>query len=608
MTSAIASMIRTTPRHARWIAAHWRPYRREVPILVALTLTNAVIVVIQPLFIKRVVEGIERAAGKEPIVEGVVGLALLGIGRFLLYVFLQGSRARLNLRFDFGVRLRAFENVLRMGPSFFVRFRVGDVVTRLTDDVSDKLSWYMCSGLLRTLEALVLIVFGVAMMIRLNPKLTLYTAGPLPILIALFILTATRLHKRYEAVQASISRLNESLENCFSGIRVVKAFAGERYQQGLVHRAIDAQRTAELRAVRWQSIIDSLYGHIWQFAIIGVLLAGGGMVMRKEITLGELAAFEAYVLLLVWPMFDAGQFLVRGRLSAVSIDRIAELEGQTPEVSEVGDEAPLATRPDGPIPVEPAAAHESLPCPVRFTEVSYVFSGATEPALSRVSFEALPATMTALVGEIGSGKSTLLTLVPRLVDPTSGSVSVASKSVRDWAPGDLRRQLGYVTQEAILFSTTVDENIRLGRPWVSDGDVDWAIGVVGLRDEVESWPAGLGTAVGPRGLRLSGGQKQRVALARALAGRPSVLLLDDCTASLDAEKEAEVWDAILKTLPACTTLVVSHRPATLERADQILVLERGRVIEQGSFTTLDRPRSRFRELYAHWKLVSEVEQ
>jgi len=607
MTATAAHITRSTPRHFRWIRAHWAPYRRELPLLVLLTFLNAAIVVTQPLFIKSIVESIEHSLGPGPITRGVIGLASLGVFRFFLYVVLQGSRARLNLRFDYGVRMRAFENLLRMGPSFFVRFRVGDIVTRLTDDVSDKLSWYMCSGLLRTLEAFTLIVFGVAMMIRLNPKLTLYTAGPMPILIALFILTATRLHRRYEAVQASISRLNETLENCFSGIRVVKAFAGEEYQRSLAHGAIEAQRAAELRAVRWQSVIDSLYGHIWQLAILGVLLAGGAMVMRGEITLGDLAAFEAYVLLLVWPMFDAGQFLVRGRLSAVSIDRVSEIEDYPPEIEEIGDRPAQAQRPGAVEVDEVVAGSEPSPSPVEVRDATYRHPGAVRPAIAHVSFAAAPASMTAFVGEIGSGKSTLLTLVPRLIDPTEGAVFVAGRDVRTFLPEELRRRIGYVSQEPILFSTTVKENIRLGRPFVTDDDIAAAIDAVGLRSEIEEWQVGLETLVGPRGLRLSGGQKQRVALARALAGRPDVLVLDDCTASLDAEKERDVWNAILAMLPGCTTLVASHRPATLERAGEILVLEAGRVIERGRFEELQQTPTRFRALYAHWKLVSEVE-
>jgi ATP-binding cassette subfamily B protein len=570
-----------------------------------LTLLNAAVLVVTPLLMKRVVDDILASKGIGSILTNVVWIAALGVLHFLIYILLQGSRARLNARFDYGVRLRAFEYLSRMGPSFFARFRTGDLVTRLTDDVSEKLSWYMCSGLLRTLEAVALIGFGVAMMLRLSPELTLYAAGPLPVLIGIYIVTSTRLQARYQTVQTSISRLNDSLENVFSGIRVVKAFAAEPFQQALVADRVERQRAAEVRAVRWQTIIDSLYGHIWQFAIIGVLFMGGRMAMRDEITLGDLVAFDAYVLLLVWPMFDVGQFLVRGRLSAVSIDRLGELEEALPEVEEPLP-PPEGRRPqDPPVdePREPARLDlVQAPFTVRFEEVSFAHPGSDRPALTRVSLEARPSAVIAVVGEIGSGKSTVLNLLPRVVEPTSGRILVNGHDLRDLPLRAWRERVGTVPQEAILFSTSVRENIRFGRPWVSDDDIARAVVASGLADEVAAWPAGLDTLVGTRGVRLSGGQKQRTALARALAGSPDVLILDDATASLDAATEDAVWAAVHELLPRCTTFVVTHRPATLQRAAEIVVLDAGRVSERGSFAELQRPGTRFHALYLRWKL------
>lgn len=645
-------MPRPLDEQARWIWQHWIPYRRELPLLVVLTLANAAVLVVTPVLMKRVVDDILAADGFAPILTNVGWIAALGVAHFFVYIFLQGSRARVNVRFDYAVRLRAFEYLVRMGPSFFARFRTGDLVTRLTDDVSDKLSWYMCSGLLRTLEAVTLIAFGVAMMLRLSPELTLWAAGPLPVLIGIYILTSTRLQARYLTVQTSISRLNDSLENVFSGIRVVKAFAAESYQQALVADRVERQREAEVRAVRWQTIIDSLYGHIWQFAIIGVLLMGGRMAMQGEITLGDLVAFDAYVLLLVWPMFDVGQFLVRGRQSSVSIDRITAVEDPAPEVSEPLP-PPVPRRPDDPPVDEPEARAPlvldalpegvvrpttasgtsvtdsssapaaigasttsgtagvspagplrtlSPPYTVALDGVRFRHPGADRDALTDVSLAARPGSVIAIVGEIGSGKSTVMNLIPRVVDPTGGRVLVNGVDLRSLPLRAWREHVGTVPQEAILFSTTVRENIRFGRPWVTDADVARAVDAAGLASAAEEWPDGLDTLVGMRGVRLSGGQKQRTALARALAGSPDVLLLDDATASLDASTEDAVWASVGRLLPGCTTFVVTHRPATLQRASEIVVLDRGRVVERGTFGELERPGTRFHELYLRWKL------
>jgi ATP-binding cassette subfamily B protein len=588
------------------MAGHWAKHLGEIPVIFALTLANAATLVAYPYLLKWIIEGIERQFSVQQLLWDVLWLAVAGIGHAAIYAALQMRRVRLNLGFEYAMRLRAFEYVLRTGAEFAARFRTGDVTTRLMDDVTDKLSWYMCSGIFRVVEALSIIVFGVAMMCWISPELTLYTAGPLPILIGLFIFTANTLQRRYKAVQKSISELNDALESCFGGIRVVKAFTAEEQQIALIGAAIEKQRRAEVRAVRWQTVIDSLYGNIWQLAIVGVLLAGGGMAVSGRISLGDVVAFDAYVLLLVGPMFDIGQFLVRGKVSAVSIGRVQELEEALPEPFESGLSKPVSRTLDEPTGyTEAARAPAREPLVLRFEDVQYRFPKAEREALSRVEFVAKPGTLTAVVGEIGAGKSTLLALVPRLADPQAGRVVIGDRAVTEWDAGDLRGQIGYASQEAVLFSGTIADNVRFGRAGISDDDVRRALDTACLRLEPPGWPQGIETEIGSRGVRLSGGQKQRVALARALAGRPSILLLDDCTASLDAETEHRVWEQLLRELPNCTTLLATHRPSTLERVDQIIVLSQGKVEDIGTFAELNRPGTLFHRLYVNWQHANE---
>lgn len=592
---------------ANWIVEHWRPYRRQAAALVVLTVTEAGIIICYPWLLKLIIDGIQRNATYREILSYVGILLAVGLFDFLLYRTMQTLRAGMNLKFQFGVRMRAFEHLLRMGPTFFSQFRTGDLVTRLNDDVNEKLAWYMCSGIFRLLEACAIIAFAVSAMLSINPYLTLYTAGPLPILIGLFVFTAGTLHKRYAEVQETISQLNDSLESCFSGIRVVKAFTAEDVQMRLVDEAIERQREAEIRAVRWQTVIDTLYGNIWQMAIIGVLLAGGAMAMTGKVSIGDIVAFDTYVLILIWPMFDIGQFLVRGRLAGVSIGRIKALEEATPEVDEPSREAILPRRPEDAFPPDYSLALAERPqLTVTLEDVAYRYPQAAEETAREISFSARPGDITALVGEIASGKSTLLALVPRLVEPTAGHVFVGDSDVRDWDPIALRQAMGYVPQEPYLFSGTVRENIRFGRSWVSDADIEMAIRVAQLHPDLAEWQDGLETVVGSRGIRISGGQKQRVSLARALAGRPAVLLLDDCTASLDADTEERVWQEMLAAIPGCTTLLVTHRPSTLEKADQILVLDRGRIRERGTFRQLNQNGTHFHQLYIDWKLQEDM--
>ena len=523
----------------------------------------------------------------------------------------------MNLRFEFSTRLRTFEHLQGLGQSFFHRYRTGDLVTRLTDDVTEKLSWYMCSGIGRVIEALAIILFCLSMMLWMNPVLTLYTAGPLPVLVGLFVFTASRLHARYEKVQDSISELNDSLESCFSGIRVVKAFAAEESQKVIVEEAIEEQRKAEIQAVRWQTIIDSLYGNIWQLAIIGVLLAGGAMAIAGEITLGEIVAFDSYVLMLVWPMFDVGQFIVRGRISRVSIERLTELEDHLPDVRfsdqnetdfENRQHQLTARHTDAEVPNDlPPPTEKCNSLSIAFEEVCFSYPDSEHHALRDISFRAEAGTLTAIVGEVGSGKSTLMMMLPRILDATSGTIFVGEQPIRDWDPVLLRQSMGYVPQEPMLLSGTIRENILFGRSWLTEDELQTALQISQIKQDLPDFPEGLDTKVGSRGVRLSGGQKQRISLARAIVDRPAILLLDDCTASLDAKTEEAVWQQLSFSIPDCTTLLITHRPATLKKAHHILVLQDRKLIEQGTFDELEHPGSLFHELYLIWSLEDQLE-
>ena len=589
-----------------WIVGHWRTYAGVIPVLLVLTVIYAAASVAMPYFLQRVIDGLAESLSVDEIWRNVGWLLLFGVLQGAVYFTLMTLRARANLSLDLSVRLRAFETILRMSSGFFQRFRVGDMVTRLTDDVSEKLAWFLCSGLFRTFEAILVITFGVIMMVRIDLELTLWAAGPLPILIGLFVITANKLERRYKTVQAAISSINDRLESVFAGIRVIKAFSVEDAQIKNVDRDVANQKAAELKAVRMQSIIDSLYGHIWQLAIVGVLLIGGVRVIEGEITLGELVAFDAYILLLVWPMFDLGQFLVRGRVSAVSIGRIRELEEAKPDIDEGWPGLPKAIKPSDPI-VTPLARRTGVDdLDIELKNVTFRYGPEGRDVLRDVSLQVRPGEMTAVVGQVGSGKSTLLNLIPALEGPRSGAVFVGGRDIRNWDLPTLRQSIGYVPQETILFSGTVAENIRMGRPWISSQEVHQAAHAAGLGPDLEAWGTGLDTEVGIRGLLLSGGQRQRLALARALVGRPKILLLDSVTASLDASTEAQIWKALYRALPGCTTLVATHRPSTLQRAQHIVVLEDGRVVESGTFEALHRPETRFHAMYMRWKLERDL--
>ena len=581
-----------------FLASHWRPYLGDVPAILLLTLVNACLLVTAPLVMKHAVDaatGPGAADGRTPLLGGAL-LACLAVGQFLVYATLITLRARMNLRFDFGVRTRAFEHALGAPSEALQAFRIGDLVTRLTDDVTEKLAWFMCSGIFRLVEALTIIAFGATMMVRLDPMLALSACGSLPLLIGLHAFVAGRLEARYDEVQRTISEQSARLETCFSGIRVVKAFAAEGVQRRVVAEAVESQRRAEVRAMRLQSLMDFLYGHVWQLAVVGVLLVGGTLAVRGEVSLGDLIAFDAYVLLLVFPMFDVAQFLVKRRIGRVSMARIREVEALVPEEGE----RPRARRAEDAVWVETAAPELPEPVSLAFERVTYAHPGARRPAVRDAALSVEPGELVAVCGPVGAGKSTLLGLAAGVMEPTGGSVRLGDRARSDWPHGVLGRAVAWVPQEPYLLSGTIDENVRMGRAFIEDADVALALRIAGLEHDLTRFPEGLATRVGARGVRLSGGQKQRVCLARALAGRPRVLLLDDVTASLDAATEDAVWRAIARELPETAALAVTHRVSTLERAARVVLLEAGRVVDQGPLRELLIRSPEVRRLYARW--------
>ena len=591
----------------KWFWKYYKHYRYVLAVLLLLTPVQAAFQVSIPRLVEFIIDYAKTGQVTQnwaAIMIAEIGtdlglsmaasfaLTLVGMGfiAFVLYAFVQSHRGWMNIRLEWLFRQDAFNGITIKGPDFFNRFRTGDLVTRMTDDVAEKLSWFACSGIFRLYEALITVVFSVIMMAAIDPVLTLWTAGPLPILILIFFKSSSALDKRYDKLQKNISRFNNIMEACFSGIRVVKAYAREDGQKQKFDGVARNRRVAEISAVKAATVVDSLYFYIWQFGIIIALLAGGYMVINANLTLGKLVAFIYYIVYLVFPMFDIGQFLVKSRQSAVSINRLTELERVPPMV---GDSGGMALK-------------SSIEGRLSFENVDFHFPGSERKIIEGISLEIEPGQTVALVGKIGSGKTWLVNMIPRLVDPTGGIIRLDGHDLREYRIEDLRRNIGYVPQEPVLFSDTVKSNIRFGRDEITDDVLHWAIEVAQLKDEIADFPGGIDTRIGTRGMAISGGQKQRLALARALVGKPKIIILDDCTSALDSRTEAALWERLHEVLPDMTAIVITHRPDTLERADRILVLDDGKIVDSGShFELMDRG-GIYSKIYRRYQLEEQV--
>jgi len=549
---------------ARWARDLWRGSPGALFIVVVFSLGSAILLTAFPFLWQYV---IDSAEGGTSLATLAGWLAALGVGHCLLYIVLQGTRSVMNAKLQWRARRRVMEHLTGLDEAFYRRWRSGDLVTRLTDDAGDKMSWFLCSGIFRTWEAVLIVLVCVTAMAWIDLELTAWILMPLPILLVAQSLLQDALGKLYRRVQQAISGINDELTATFGGIRIVQACGLVPEARERFVGAIEEQRAAEVATMRLQQGVFLLYGHGWQIALVALLLGGGLHVLDGQLTLGQFVAFEGLVTVLVWPMFDVGMFLSKYKQTATALRRLEELLAE-----DLGVDA---------LDHPPEHGGVSLSAEEVVAE-----DGAT--LLSEVDLDVRPGEIVAIVGAVGSGKTTLVQALTG-ARPLRGSRRVGLA-------------VAVVPQDPVLLSATLEENILLGR----EGDLAEALRISRLEQDLPAFSEGLETRVGERGVTLSGGQQQRVALARALVGEPEVLVLDDATAALDADTEAAFWEALEERLGTMATVVVTHRPATIRRADRVLVLENGRVAQRGTHETLIEREGAYRRIYGHMKARDRV--
>jgi ATP-binding cassette subfamily B protein len=521
-------------------------------------------------------------------------LAVIGLARCIAQLY-PGFRAMLNSRIERDVREKYFGVILDQDFAFFNRFRTGDLVTRLTDDVGGfaKIAWFSCSGIFRAVESGSKFVFCISFMLAMNWQLALLAVLPLPLMMAVFYRIRVAMTKRAMERQQAVSDTNDLLEAAFSGIRIVKAFNAESAQTAQLQAVLEHRIEAELRVQRMMLGMQNLFWAMQFAGQIIVVVSGGMRVLAGTLSMGEFYAFYVYLAMLVRPLMDIPNLLVTSRQAFACIDREIELEEWdarrqadvlSPKTAAEAKQ-PSAVRslePHGqPADRFPLSAVHSL----ELTNISFCYDPGLPDALDGVSLELRAGERVAVVGSVGSGKTTLLKVAAGIITPGAGSVSVNGRPLADYDRAQWRAHVGYIPQEANLFSESVADNVRFGRPLDVD-EVRRALELARVLDEMEGLPGGIDEVLGQRGLTVSGGQKQRLAIARAVGGRPDLLLMDDCTSALDAENERVFWDMLGERLPGAMCLIVTHRLATARVADRIYVMDGGRVVGQGTHAEL----------------------
>jgi ATP-binding cassette subfamily B protein len=572
--------------HVAWLAAYWRPHWRFLFFLFFFTLVSSAVAIAYPLVFKQVIDGIYRAMEtgepRQDALRRLLGiLALIAFGR-LIAGFYPSFRAWMNLTLERDIREKVFGSLLAKDYTFFGKFRTGDLVTRLTDDIADfpRIAWFGCSGIFRFVDSASKFTFCVIAMFLLDSRLALLAMAPVPLMLFVVYKAQHALGATYRRQQEAISRTNNILESAFSGVRIVKAFNGEAGQQRRFGDVLEERITIQMKLAKLVQFLFSMDNIASRIGQVIVLSVGGVWVVEGRISLGTLYALYVYLDMLIHPMTDLPHLFVTSRQAFVSIDREEEIL-----------QAPVVFRRDGAGEAAGRIRRAAL------ETVSFRYREELEPALTDVTMEVAAGKRVAVVGPVASGKSTLLRVLAGLLPAQGGTYRVNGHPFDRWEWASLRGEIGYVPQESQLFSETIAENVAFGRA----ADAAWierCLGAAQMGADVDGMKERLETQLGPRGTLVSGGQKQRIAIARALAGRPSLLLLDDCTASLDARNEDLFWSALEKEFPEMTVVLVSHRLATILRADRIVVLEKGRVVDSGTHDELAGRCGVYREFLA----------
>ncbi|MFB9495651.1 ABC transporter ATP-binding protein [Saccharothrix mutabilis subsp. capreolus] len=576
------------------------PHRAKLGVFLALTVVSAVLAVSTPVLAGRVVDAIVGGRDVSVVVWLAVAIAGIAIVDAALGLVERWQSARIGEGLIYDLRRAVFEHVQRMPVAFFTRTRTGALVSRLNNDVigAQRAFTSTLSGVVTNVIQLGL---SLGVMFTLSWQVTALALVLLPI----FVLPARRMGSRMADLQREASTLNAGMTTQMTerfsapGATLVKLFGRPNAEVGEFSERAARVRDIGVRtamATRWFMTGLTLVSALAQALVYGL---GGYLALTGHLAAGTVVSLALLLTRLYTPLTALANARVDVMTALVSFERVFEVLDLKPMIEEKPQPRKL---PDGPVSVEfedvrfgyPAADKVSL---ASLESVATLDGRGGEEVLHGISFRAEPGQLVALVGSSGAGKSTIASLVPRLYDVDAGAVRLSGEDVRDLAFDDLRRAVGVVTQDGHLFHDTIRANLSYPRPDAGEDELWDALDRARLKPLVQSLPDGLDTVVGERGYRLSGGERQRLTIARLLLARPRVVILDEATAHLDSESEAAVQAALGEALRGRTALVIAHRLSTIRAADQILVVEDGRVVERGTHAELIDADGRYAELH-----------
>jgi ABC-type multidrug transport system fused ATPase/permease subunit len=567
-------------RTYRRLMGFLRPYRRQLWGSLVFAWAAMGMTVLIPWLIGRAVNAIED--GKQPdLLPLAVAIVVAGILRLGLTMVRRVVAGRVSLAVEFDLRQRFYAHLQRLELGFFDSQQTGQLMSRATVDLQS-IRFFLGYGLIFITQNLLTIVLASAVMFALEPWLALVALAPAPFV----VYTASRYNRvsrpAVQEVQQRLAELTAEAEENVSGIRIVKAFAREEHQLHRFRRAVSRVFDQSIYSTRLQAFFSPLLGLLPQLGIALVLLVGGRQVIAGSLSLGDFTAFYTYVAMLAGPMRMLGMALGMAQRAIASGNRLFEILDRAPQIESPADAPPL-----------PAGGGR-----VEMRDVSLRYDG-SGPALTEVDLDVEAGRTVALVGPSGSGKTSLVALIARLYDPSEGSMAIDGADLRSVDLVSLRSQVAFVGDDSFLFTASIAENIAYARPEASLEQIEAAARRAQAEEFIRGLPGGYDTLVGERGLTLSGGQRQRVAIARALLADPRILILDDATSSVDATTEAAIKAGLAEAMAGRTTFIIAHRLSTVSLADEVVVMDGGRIVDRGSHAELLEGCGFYREIAEH---------
>jgi ATP-binding cassette subfamily B protein len=507
----------------------------------------------------------------------IIAFSLMGA----LFSFIQGYLAtRVSHGVAFDLRNHIYDKIQHLSFSYHDRAQTGQLLTRATSDV-DLVREFIGKGVIQLLNALIMMGGSIILLYTINWKLTLMVLPVMALAFLIFFVFARIISPFIKIIQEKLGLLNTRLQESITGIRVVKAFAREVFEEKRFAECNRNLRDINLRTGKYIASGMPLIFAMANISTLVVVWAGGYQVLANYLTIGELVAFMSYLMMSMFPMMMLGMFLVTIAQATACAERIFEvLDASSETVEKPG-----------------AVALPPIQGKLIFENVTFRYFKGTEPVLSRVSFTALPGQTIALLGATGSGKSTVINLIPRFYDVSEGGITIDGYDIRDVSLESLRRQIGIVLQEVVLFGGTIRENIAYGKPEATDSEITEAARRAAAHTFIESFPQGYNTVVGERGVTLSGGQKQRIAIARALLVDPRILILDDSMSSVDFKTESKIRQALERLRRERLCFVIAQRISTVKNADQIIILDKGEVAALGNHKSLMAESPLYADIY-----------